>query len=47
MSTTKFKTVDEYISNFPPNVKSLLESMRRVIKQSAPEANEIISYNML
>ena len=46
MSTTKFKNIDQYISTFPPKVKALLETMRKAIKQVAPDADEIISYNM-
>jgi uncharacterized protein YdhG (YjbR/CyaY superfamily) len=46
MDKTKFKTVDEYISAFPPNVKVLLRTLRKTIKQAAPKAEEVISYNM-
>jgi len=46
MSNTKFKTVDEYLSALPPNVKKLLLDLRKAIKQAAPEAEEVISYNM-
>lgn len=42
----KYKTVDEYISSFPPNIKSNLEIIRKVIKTLAPQAEELISYNM-
>ena len=43
---TKFKTIDEYHSTFPKNVKAQLDTLRRVIKQAAPQADEVISYNM-
>jgi uncharacterized protein YdhG (YjbR/CyaY superfamily) len=43
---SKFKTVDEYISSFPEDVRRLLEAIRRTIRRAAPEAEEIISYNM-
>ena len=43
---TKFKTVDEYFSTFPKNVKNILTELRKTIKQAAPEAEELISYNM-
>jgi uncharacterized protein YdhG (YjbR/CyaY superfamily) len=46
MSTTKFKTIDKYISAFPSKVKTSLETLRKAIKQVAPDADEIISYNM-
>jgi uncharacterized protein YdhG (YjbR/CyaY superfamily) len=46
ISITKFKTFDEYISALPPKVKKLMKDLRKAIKQAAPEAEEIISYNM-
>ncbi|MGA2298789.1 MAG: DUF1801 domain-containing protein [FCB group bacterium] len=45
-SNTKFKTIDEYIAAYPENVQKLLEQLRSIIKKTAPEAEEIISYNM-
>ena len=45
-SNTKFKTVDEYLSAVPANAKSILEKLRKTIKQAAPQAEELISYNM-
>jgi uncharacterized protein YdhG (YjbR/CyaY superfamily) len=44
--TTKFQTVDEYISSFTGKQKMLLKELRKVTKQAAPEAEEVISYNM-
>ena len=41
-----FKSIDEYISLFPPGVREILETLRKVIKESAPEAEEKISYQM-
>ena len=46
MSATKFKTVDEYLSSLPPKAKKLVKDLRKAIKQAAPEAEELISYNM-
>ena len=43
---TTFKTVDEYFSTFPKNVKNILTELRKTIKLAAPEAEELISYNM-
>ena len=40
VTTTKFKTVDEYLTALPPKVKKLLEGLRKSIKQAAPEAEE-------
>jgi len=45
-TSTKFKTVDEYLSTFPANVKGILKEVRKTIKQAAPQAEELISYNM-
>lgn len=42
----KFSTVDEYMSGFPPEVKDVLEGLRKAIRQAAPKAEEVISYNM-
>jgi uncharacterized protein YdhG (YjbR/CyaY superfamily) len=39
-------TVDEYIAQFPEDVQHILVKIREVIKESAPEAVEKISYNM-
>jgi uncharacterized protein YdhG (YjbR/CyaY superfamily) len=41
-----FKTIDEYIATFPREVQHVLEEMRQTIRDSAPEAEETISYNM-
>jgi uncharacterized protein YdhG (YjbR/CyaY superfamily) len=40
------KTVDEYLLQFPENVKEALEKLRKTIKAAAPKAEEIISYAM-
>jgi uncharacterized protein YdhG (YjbR/CyaY superfamily) len=40
----KFETIDEYITIFPKNVQEILETLRKVIRESAPEAEETISY---
>ena len=45
-TSTKFKTVDEYFSAFPPSTRKILQEVRRTIKQAAPQAEELISYNM-
>jgi uncharacterized protein YdhG (YjbR/CyaY superfamily) len=42
----KFKTVDEYISSFPPSTKNILKELRNTIRQAAPDAKESIGYNM-
>jgi len=45
-TSTKFKTVDEYLSALPANTKGILKEVRKTIKQAAPQAEEMISYNM-
>lgn len=42
----KFSTVDEYIESFQPDVKAMLQDLRKAIRQAAPKAEEVISYNM-
>jgi uncharacterized protein YdhG (YjbR/CyaY superfamily) len=39
-------TVDEYIAQFPEDVQQILVKIREVIKASAPQAEEKISYQM-
>lgn len=39
-------TVDAYISGFSGEVKDRLQKIRKVIKETAPKAQEKISYNM-
>lgn len=40
------KTIDEYIAAFPKNIQRILEEIRQAIKESAPEAEETISYQI-
>lgn len=44
--TKGFNSIDEYIANFPEEVQKKLNELRAVIKASAPEAMEAISYQM-
>ncbi|MHB1454901.1 MAG: iron chaperone [Saccharofermentanales bacterium] len=43
---TGFKTIDEYIAQFPPDIQMKLNKLREVIRIAAPEATEKISYAM-
>jgi len=45
-SQNPIKTVDEYIDSFPENVRSVLQTLRRTIKEEVPEAEETIKYGM-
>ena len=39
-------TIDNYISTFPKPIREILEKIRSVIVEEAPEAQEAISYSM-
>lgn len=41
-----FETIDQYISQYPPEIQDILEKIRGVVKVAAPEATEKISYQM-
>ena len=43
---TKFSTVEAYIAAFPEEIQFRLTQIRQVIKANAPEAEELISYNI-
>ncbi len=45
-SKKEFKNTDDYIATFPKNVQSILQELRQTIRDAAPEAEEIISYQM-
>ena len=42
----KFKTVDEYLSTLPAKSKRMLKDIRNIIKNTVPEAEAVISYNI-
>ncbi len=42
----KPENVDAYIASFPPDIQVLLKQMRAAIKETAPQAEEIISYGI-
>lgn len=46
MISKKFSSVDEYIAEFPPQIKKVLGEIRKIIRDTAPETTEVISYNM-
>ncbi len=46
MTKAVFKSVDEYIAAQPESARGILERVRRTIRESAPAAQETISYNM-
>jgi len=40
------KDVDEYIASFPKDIQEILEKLRTTIRKAAPDAAEIISYQI-
>lgn len=46
MARTDFKTVDQYHATFPPETAARLETIRSIIKKAAPDAEELISYQI-
>ncbi|WP_341457194.1 GNAT family N-acetyltransferase [Oceanobacillus zhaokaii] len=45
-SKLTFETIDEYISQFPNDIQEKLNTLRAIIKDAAPAAQEKISYQM-
>lgn len=43
---TSNNSVDKYISGFPYDIQTLLEEIRKTIREAAPEAAETIKYAM-
>jgi uncharacterized protein YdhG (YjbR/CyaY superfamily) len=42
----KCNSIDEYILQFPFEVQEILKTLRKVVKEDAPQAEEKISYQM-
>jgi uncharacterized protein YdhG (YjbR/CyaY superfamily) len=42
----KINDIDEYIASFPKDTQELLKQIRTTIRKAAPEAEEVISYQM-
>lgn len=45
-SKVVYGSIDEYISTCPPGLQGTLQALRQVIRESAPDAKEKISYQM-
>jgi uncharacterized protein YdhG (YjbR/CyaY superfamily) len=43
-SRSTANSMDEYIAGFPPETQTVLQELRALIKASAPDATETISY---
>jgi uncharacterized protein YdhG (YjbR/CyaY superfamily) len=39
-------SVDEYISAFPPDVRAILQKIRKIVRKAAPGAHETLSYRI-
>ena len=46
MQNNKPQDIDEYIENFSTEIQEILQKIRKIIQEAAPEANEAISYQM-
>jgi uncharacterized protein YdhG (YjbR/CyaY superfamily) len=46
MAKLKPRTIDEYIAMFPTDVQKILENLRQLIRETAPEAEETIDYGI-
>ena len=46
MAKTDFKSIDEYIATFPPDVQATLQRVRTTIRKAVPKAEEAISYQI-
>ena len=42
----QIRTIDEYIATFPESIQEILQEIRQTIKESAPQAQEAISYRI-
>lgn len=45
-ASQKPQSIDDYIARFPADVQVILQQVRSTIRQAAPEATEVISYQM-
>lgn len=43
---SSYASIDEYILQFSPEVQDILQTLRKVIQEEAPDAKEKISYQM-
>ena len=42
----KYATVDDYMASLAPDRRAVMEQLRQAIAEAAPEAREVIAYNM-
>jgi len=44
--STAPKTVEEYLANVPGDMRAALQRLRKTIREAAPDAEEVISYQI-
>lgn len=46
MDKTRYKNIDAYIKAYPKDIATRLQAIRMAVRKIAPQAEEVISYNM-
>ncbi len=46
ITSDKPQSIENYLQQFPEEIRSMLQTLHMTIKKEIPEAEEIISYNM-
>jgi uncharacterized protein YdhG (YjbR/CyaY superfamily) len=46
MQKINYSNIDEYIKTFPLKIQKILQEIRKTIKEAAPDAEEVISYQI-
>jgi uncharacterized protein YdhG (YjbR/CyaY superfamily) len=46
LAKTDFKSAEEYIATFPSDVRTILSTVRKIIRKAVPDAEEVISYQL-
>jgi uncharacterized protein YdhG (YjbR/CyaY superfamily) len=46
MAKTDFRSIDQYVATFPPDVQAILQRVRTTIHKAVPKAQEAISYQI-
>lgn len=43
---TNSKTIDIFIAQFPPDVQTILQKIRSIVRHEAPQAEEVLTYGI-
>lgn len=46
MNSDSVATIDDYIAGFPDHIQAILQQIRMIVREAAPEAQETIKYQM-